>query len=176
MVRPWCRENYLKTNKEIRAIATSLTGQYLAVAHNDQFVRIYYGSSYAQAGEYFVGFQVNVLRFSNDGYYLAIAGASSSVLIINAYEPFGYNTTLSPNVGSFIVGIDFGNASALKFLVCGGNPTGAGKINLMNVIHTHPWTNAINISVSVNPTSSNPNDCRISPFDGRIIVSTDLKL
>ena len=157
-------------------MATSLGGRYLAVSHNDQFVRIYNGNSFTKTGEYFVGFPINVLRFSNDGYYLAIAGGSSSVIIINAYEPFAYNTTFSPNVGSFVVGIDFGNASALKFLACGGNSNSSGKINLMNIVHANPWTNAIITPLNTNPNSTNPNDCRISPFDGRIIVSTDLKL
>ena len=157
-------------------MATSLGGRYLAVAHVDNYVRFYYGDSYSKAGEYNVGFSINVIRFSNDGYYLAVGGASGSVTIINAYEPFGYNTTVNPNVGSNIIGIDFSNASNLKFLACGRNTYGVGKVNLMNIVHGTTWSNANNNSMSMNLASSAPNDCRLSPFDGKIIVNTDSKL
>ncbi len=66
-------------------MASSFAGRYLAVAHADHFVRFYSGASHEKVGEYSVGYAINVVRFSSDGYYLAVAGASSSVLIINAY-------------------------------------------------------------------------------------------
>lgn len=155
-------------------MASSPGGRYLAVAHSDNYVRFYHGFNYVKLGEYNVGFTINVLRFSNDGYYLAVGGASSSVTVINAYQSFGLNSTVNPGVGSVVVGVDFSNDS-LKFVACGGSGTGAGKISLYTVSHTAAWT-AVGTPATMNPASSSPNDCRISHLDGKIAVDIATKI
>ena len=171
----WCKETYFKTDKEIKAMAASPSGRYLAVAHVDNFVRLYHGDNYNKLGEYNVGILINVLRFSNDGNYLAVGAASGTVTILNAYEPFGLNTTVTSGIGSNVVGIDFSNDSS-KFVACGGTGTGAGKINLFIVSHTAAWAAAIATPVNMVPAASPANDCRISPFDGKIAVDISTKI
>jgi len=66
-------------------MAVSPGGRYLAVAHVDNWVRFYHADNYVKIGEYNVGAVVNALRFSNDGYYLAIGAVLTTVPILNAY-------------------------------------------------------------------------------------------
>lgn len=174
LVLGWCKENTFKTGREIRAMAISPSGRYLVLAHNDNKVRFYHGFNYLEVGEYTVAYSINVIRFSNDGNYLAIGGDASSVTIINGYEPFGFNTTVTANIGSNVYGMDFSNDST-RFVACGGNGNGAGKINLFAVSHTSAWT-SVSGAVNMNPASSTPNDCRISPFDGRVAVNINSKI
>ena len=66
----------------------SPSGQYLAVAHSDNIIRFYHADNYNKLGQHIVGFTVNIIRYSNDGLYLAVGGVSTTVKIINGYEPF----------------------------------------------------------------------------------------
>lgn len=42
-VLSWCNDTTFKTGKPINTINVSPSGRYLAVAHNDNFVRFYHG-------------------------------------------------------------------------------------------------------------------------------------
>ena len=46
----WCKDTTFKTGKPINTMVISPSGRYLAVAHNDNFVRIYQGSNYKKVG------------------------------------------------------------------------------------------------------------------------------
>lgn len=46
----WCNYTTFKTGKPINTMVVSPSGRYLAVAHNDNFVRFYQGSNYIKIG------------------------------------------------------------------------------------------------------------------------------
>jgi hypothetical protein len=133
--------------------------------------------NHMKVGEYNPGFTINVIRFSNDGNYLAIGGVSPNIVVINGFEPFNLNKTFPHSLGSSLYGLDFSSDST-KFLACGATTAIpiVGKVWLYAVTATGTaWANltAAPISPVPNPatTSLVPNDCRISPFDGKIGVA-----
>ncbi len=156
----------------------SPSGKYLAVAHVDNVIRFYHGDNHVKLGEYTPGFPINVIRFSNDGNYLAIGGVSTNIVVINGYEPFDLNRTFAHGLGSTIFGLDFSSDST-KFVACGATTVTPlqGFVWLYNVLPTGAdWANATLAKLNPGGTATVINDCRISPFDGRIGVATPATL
>ena len=117
-------------------MAVSPGGKYLAVANINNLVTFYHTTNYIEIGKYNAAVTINVMRFSNDGYFLAI-GAQNNILFLNGYEPFGLNSSFDGRVAGTVSGLDFSSDSS-KFLVCG-----ASMMHLFNVnIATAPstWT------------------------------------
>lgn len=112
------------------------------------------------------------MRFSNDGYYLAIGGASNLLTILNAYEPFTLNRTM-PAINTLtatnIVGLDFSNDST-KFIACGAANSGGGRLSMYTVDPLLAWTPTTSSPLNMNPASNAATDCRISPFNGNVAV------
>lgn len=66
------------------------------------------------------------MRFSNDGNYLAIGGASNNVIILNGFEPFSVNRTMNAfgtATGTNVAGLDFSSDSS-RFITCGSGTSG----------------------------------------------------
>lgn len=111
------------------------------------------------------------MRFSNNGYYLAIGGASNSLTILNAYEPFTLNRTMAPLhtlTATNVVGLDFSNDST-KFIACGA-ATGGGRLSMYTVDPLLAWTPTTASPLNMNPASNAAIDCRISPFNGQVAI------
>ena len=112
------------------------------------------------------------MRFSNDGYYLAIGGASNSLTILNAYEPFTLNRTMAPIhtlTATNVVGLDFSNDST-KFIACGAASSGGGRLSMYTVDPLLAWTPTTASPLNMNPAANAAIDCRISPFNGHVAV------
>ena len=112
------------------------------------------------------------MRFSNDGYYLAIGGASNLITILNAYEPFTLNRTmaaLNTLTATNIVGLDFTHDST-KFITCGSATAGGGRLSMYTVDPLLAWTPTLTSPLNMNPASNAAIDCRISPFNGHVAV------
>jgi hypothetical protein len=79
-------------------------------------------------------------------------------------------------VGNNIIGLDFSTDSTL-IIACGG--TGVGKLSLFNFTanngNSNPNSWSANI-LTLTPASTQPNDCRFSPFNDHIAVDTDNKI
>lgn len=113
------------------------------------------------------------MRFSYDGYYLAVGGNNPNVIILNAYEPFGLNRTINPNVGNPVNGLDFSKDSS-KFVACGG--TGSGNLNYLTVNHINAWVNVFSTPFNTIQPGGTATDCRISLFDGKLSVTNSQRV
>ena len=174
----WCRENSFKTQTTINHMVISPSNKYLAVAHTDNIVRFYLADNHVKVGEYNPSMTVNVIRFSNDGNYLAIGGVSDNIVIINGYEPFNLNKTIPHGLGltgSIVYGLDF-NKESTKFVACGASTVPRASVWIYDVLATGTvWPNST--AGPINPgTATVVNDCRISPFDNKIGVATPATL
>jgi hypothetical protein len=76
---------------------------------------------------------LNNLEFSHDGKYLAIATATKNVIILNGYEPFNFNFSISSNIAWPVVSVDFSNDSSY-LIACG--TSGSGRATLVNMTNT----------------------------------------
>ena len=97
----------------------SPSNRYVAIGLENGDVKVYSAYNYVLLSSYPTGNTVNVVRFSEDGKYLAIGTISSVIItILNGYYPFNLNITVPTSVGSDVIGIDFSKSST-QMVVCG---------------------------------------------------------
>ena len=75
------------------------------------------------------------VRFSPDGKYLGIAYDSNDVKILNAFEPFNENLTLTVSHNSRTNDLDFDTSGGL-FMTCGND----NKLKIWTIVHAGTWT------------------------------------
>ncbi len=81
----WCFENAFSTNRQMTKMAVSPSNRHLAVLDSNNLVSIYHTSNYQLLATYSMGSPINVIRWSPNGDYLAVAGQDDKVRFLQGY-------------------------------------------------------------------------------------------